>query len=43
MGVFLCCECDNLSDSDDGCEECKKHPFGLVCMGCVLNTPEEEK
>lgn len=39
MSLFFCAECQNLRDSDDGCEEApasKYHPpFQLLCADCV--------
>jgi len=34
MSAFICAECDNLRDADDGCEET---PDGLrlVCAACA--------
>lgn len=38
MSMFLCAKCDNLRDSDDGCEEYGK--TGLMCADCLANLPE---
>jgi hypothetical protein len=42
MSIFICCECDNYADCDDGCDECKEHENGLICVDCVDNTMEDE-
>lgn len=42
MSIYRCCECDYNQDSDDGCEECSHHEFGLICPKC-LERIEEEK
>ena len=41
MGMFICCECDNYADSDDGALECKEHKFGLICGACEQELPED--
>ena len=43
MGIFICCKCDNYSDSDDGCVECKDKgcKFGLICAECEQELPED--
>ena len=33
MSAFICCQCDNLRDADDGCEEGPN--FGLICVRCM--------
>ena len=35
MGIYICCECDQHKNSDDGCEECENHEFGLICPNCI--------
>lgn len=42
MGAFVCCECDNYRDSDDGCMECKRHELGLICEDCTSNMDDEK-
>lgn len=44
MSIFICCECDNYRDCDDGCMECKDHEaeFGLICQACLEELSEEE-
>lgn len=44
MGMYICCECDNYGDSDDGCFECQIHTktFGLICTGCTDEMDEEK-
>ena len=37
MSLFYCQECDELRDSDDGCEEMSG---GLVCEDCADNLRE---
>ena len=43
MSIFLCARCDELRDSDDGCEEApsKYGKFQLLCVDC-LNDLEDE-
>lgn len=38
MSMFLCKACDNLRDSDDGCEE---YEGGLMCEDCMSNREDE--
>jgi len=33
MSMFLCARCDELRDSDDGCEEYKRTQ--LICIDCM--------
>ncbi len=40
MSMFICGRCDNLRDSDDGCEEGPNN--SLICEDCLSNTPEDE-
>lgn len=35
MSMFLCDICDNLRDSNDGCEEAPGNPLGLMCIDCM--------
>lgn len=41
MSIFLCAKCDNLRDSDDGCEEYGPN-FGLMCSDCMDEREDEE-
>lgn len=34
MSMFLCSVCDNLRDSDDGCEA-NPNDTGLICVECL--------
>lgn len=47
MSMFLCAKCDNLRDSDDGCEEAPSPPyypkFGLLCLDCALDDADPEQ
>jgi hypothetical protein len=35
MSMFLCADCDNLRDADDGCEEAPGPGFRLICQACA--------
>ena len=39
MAMFICARCDELRDSDDGCEEAPaalySPPYQLLCAECV--------
>lgn len=39
MSMFFCAKCDNLRDSDDGCEEATGNR--LVCAECVDEIEEQ--
>lgn len=43
MSMFLCAKCDNLRDSDEGCEEAPSPPYypahGLLCLDCAYAEP----
>ncbi len=39
MSMFLCQRCDEMKDSDDGCEEGKN--FGLICADCMADMEDE--
>ena len=39
MSMFLCQRCDEMKDSDDGCEEGKN--FGLICVDCINDLEDD--
>ena len=41
MSIFLCARCDELRDSDDGCEEYKRTQ--LICMDCISDMEDAEQ
>ena len=41
MSIFLCARCDELRDSDDGCEEYKRTQ--LICMDCMNDMEDAEQ
>ncbi len=40
MSMFLCQQCDQMRDSDDGCEEGAN--FGLICEACISDRDDHE-
>lgn len=46
MSMFFCARCDNLRDSDEGCEEVGEPdfpPFSLLCIECGNEYPEPKE
>ena len=41
MSIFLCARCDELRDSDDGCEEYKRTQ--LICIDCMNDMESAEQ
>lgn len=41
MSMFICHACDNLRDSDDGCEEGPS--FSLICQDCADEAQAERE
>lgn len=41
MSMFICHQCDNLRDSDDGCEE--GPGFSLICADCAEEARAEQE
>jgi hypothetical protein len=41
MSMFLCYRCDNLRDSDDGCEEGPGN--SLICVNCMGELEEQRE
>jgi|JI9StandDraft_1071089.scaffolds.fasta_scaffold141684_2 hypothetical protein len=43
MSMFFCAKCENLRDSDEGCEEAPASrygkPFQLICAECIEEEP----
>jgi hypothetical protein len=45
VSLFFCAECQNLRDSDDGCEEAPleyQPPHQLLCVECVAEMEGRE-
>jgi len=46
MSMFLCAKCDNIKDSDDGCEEAPASKYGrahqLLCIDCMEDDDPRE-
>jgi hypothetical protein len=46
MSAFICAECGNLRDADDGCEEAPASKYGrrfqLICADCLDDEPDAE-
>jgi hypothetical protein len=43
MSIFWCARCDNLRDSDDGCQEYGKKGTELMCQQCVEDCESAEE
>ena len=43
MSMFLCARCDNIRDSDDGCDEAHDGRFGLICIDCMEEAEAERE
>jgi hypothetical protein len=41
MSMFRCVKCDEIADSDDGCQEYGSS-FGLMCIDCMNEIDEDE-
>lgn len=37
MSLFVCHQCDNLCDADDGCDEDPNDPRELICIDCMAD------
>ena len=42
MSMFLCAKCDEMRDSDDGCEETPDRQGGLICIDCMNEDDDGE-
>ena len=43
MSIFLCYQCENLRDADDGCED-TADGYSLICIDCMAaNEAEAEE
>lgn len=41
MSMFWCAKCDNLRDSDDGCQEYGPKGTELICADCMDEEEED--
>ncbi len=41
MSAFLCCECQNIKDPDEGYHPCKMHPGEAFCGDCEETMSDE--
>jgi hypothetical protein len=41
MSMFLCARCDEMADSDEGCEQYGKNGTELICIDCMNDLEDE--
>lgn len=41
MSMFFCAKCDELRDSDEGCEATKSG-LGLICEACISEREDDD-
>ncbi len=43
MSMFLCAKCDEMADSDEGCEAVGSKGIDLICIDCMNESEEDEE